>query len=211
MENSFALARGPDIVGDISNTSAKFISLSSESKNFVNYVMPNKFMHANLVDGSRISTPSPKDVGKITWGFRKIFSKTVVSKNSGHMLYRERSELILLLAQERLQEWMAWLISFEGPAITINSVIFILEISRRLPMASSEDFDIAALVNTLFKGFVFTRNQLWSLLTKPLYGHWFSAAWAAKTKRKLIEMGPLADSDIPVSWCAFEASGELLL
>ena len=165
-------------------------------------------MHAALVPRSRIATPSPKEMGKIIWNFRRIFSKMVVSKNSGHMLYRERSELVLLLAQERLQEWMAWLICSEAPAITMNAIIFILEISRRLPMASSEDFDIAALVNTMLRRQVFSKNQLWSLLSKSQFGHWFSAAWAAKTKRKLIEMGDSADEIIPVSWCAFEASGE---
>ena len=209
-QDSFAHSRAPHIVGNISDTSAKFIALSEISRNFQAYIMPNKFMHAAVVSQSRVATPTPKQVGKVMWNFRRIFAKPVVCKNSGHMLYRERSELVLLLAQERLQEWMAWLLCFEGPVLTMNTVIFILETSRRLPMASSEDFDISAIVNCMLKCYDFSKNQLWSLLSKSQYGHWFSAAWAAKVKRKLTELGPEADRAIPVSWCAFEASGAVL-
>ena len=169
--------------------------------------MPLGALHSSTVNLNRVASPSPKEVGKIMWNFRRIFAKNVICKNTGHMIFRERSELVLLLARERLQEWMAWLLSYEGPAITINAVIFILEISRRLPMGSSEDFDISTMVNSLMRGDSFSRNQLLKLLSTQQFGHWFSAFWAARVKRKLITFGQEADKKIPTSWCAFEASG----
>ena len=201
-------ARTPDIIGDISNTVTRLISLSSISLDFNNYFMSVNFLHASLVDPNKVASPLPREVGKIIRNFRRIFSKNVICKNTGHMIFRERSELVLLLAQERLQEWMAWLMTFEGPALTMNAVIFILEVSRRLPMGSNEDFDIAVMVNCMLKGHTFSRNQLLKLLSSEQYGHWFSAHWAAKVKRKLVSLGQESDKKLPVSWCALEASGE---
>ena len=208
--NPFHRPRSPEFIGDVSNTITRLISLSPVSLDFNNYMMPLDSLHSSTTDLNKIASPSPKEVGKIMWNFRKIFSKNIVCKNTGHMIYRERSELVLLLAQERLQEWMAWLISYEGPALTMNAVIFILEISRRLPMGSSEDFDISTLVNSMLKGESFTRNQLLKLLSTQQYGHWFSALWAAKVKRKLISLGQESDKKIPIAWCAGEASGNTL-
>ena len=198
-------------IGDVSSTITRFISLSAVSRDLNNYIMPLDVMHLSGTDLKKVASPTPKEVGKIMWNFRRIFSKTVICKNTGHMIFRERSELVLLLAQERLQEWMAWLMMFEGPALTMNAVIFILELSRRLPMGSSEDFDISTVVNSILKGNQISKNQLLKLLSSQQFGHWFSALWAARVKRKLVSFGRESDKKIPISWSALEASGMTLM
>ena len=203
----FLEGRNPELIGDVSATVTRFISLSSISRDLNNYIKPLEFMHSSTGNLTQVASPLPKEVGKIMWNFRRIFSKTIICKNTGHMIYRERSELVLLLAQERLREWMAWLLTFEGPAITLNAVIFILEISRRLPMGSAEDFDISSVVNSMLRKKTFSRNQLLKLLSSVQFGHWFSASWAARVKRKLSSFGRESDKMIPIAWSAYEASG----
>ena len=195
-------------MAECSTTITRFISLSPISMDFENYIKPLEFARSSALDRRLVASPSPREVGKIMWNFRRIFTKNIICKNTGHMIFRERSELILLLAQERLHEWMAWLLTFEGPALTMNAVIFVLEISRRLPMGSSEDFDLSAVVNSMLKGKSFSRNQLLKLLSSKQFGHWFSAVWAARVKRKLVSLGQESDKKLPVAWSATEASGK---
>ena len=141
----------------------------------------------------------------------------------------EKSSLLLYLSEERLYEWLAFLLCDKDAPLTLNSIVFILDLSRRLTLGSPKEIRIAVVISTIYRKKSFTRAQIARFLSEVNYylvlsfgrnslmnlkeavTGWFSIFWATKIKMALEKNKNLAQEQIPVSWCRFEAEGSAWL
>ena len=78
----------------------------------------------------------------------------------------EKSSLLLYLAEEKLYEWLAFLLCDKDAPLTLNSIAFILELSKRLTLGSPKEIKIATLVTAIYRKKSFSRMQVAHFLSE---------------------------------------------
>ena len=154
------IARNFSTMGDISSSTAKFVSTSEISENWENFIVANHHMDSFQVQLSDVAETTVKAVAKSSLKFREIFSKVPTVQNLDRMTTWERSFFIQLCAHEKLQEWLAWLLVTPDSVLTVNVIIFILEVSVSIPMGSESRPKMDAFTASLARGGTLSRGRI---------------------------------------------------
>ena len=80
----------------------------------------------------------------------------------------EKSSLLIYLAEEKLYEWLAFLLCDKDVPLTLNSIVFILELSKRLTMGSPKEIRISIVVAAIYRKKTFSRIQIAQFLTEVI-------------------------------------------
>lgn len=80
----------------------------------------------------------------------------------------EKSSLLIYLAEEKLYEWLAFLLCDKDAPLTLNSIVFILELSKRLTMGSPKEIRIAVIVAAIYRKKSFSRLQIAQFLSEVI-------------------------------------------
>ena len=78
----------------------------------------------------------------------------------------EKSTLLIYLAEEKLYQWLAFLLCDKDAPLTLNSIAFILEISKRLTLASPKAIRISVIVAAIYRKKSFSRFQIAEFLSE---------------------------------------------
>ena len=78
----------------------------------------------------------------------------------------EKSTLLIYLAEEKLYQWLAFLLCDKDAPLTLNSVVFILDIAKRLTLASPKAIRISMIVSAIYRKKTFSRLQIAQFLSE---------------------------------------------
>ena len=114
--------------------------------------------------------------------------------------------MVLFLANQKLFRWTTWLLTTEKIPFTINSIIYILELSRSLSQADGVSAEMASMIVSLGRGGTISRREIHNLLTAKHFAEWLPTFWSGKIKTVLDRKPEWADSPIPLTWSLREAN-----
>ena len=80
----------------------------------------------------------------------------------------EKASLLLYLAEENLYEWMVFMISDENFPLTLNSIVFVLDISRKLTLGNPKATKISTIVAAIYRKKSFSRFQIAEFLSQVI-------------------------------------------
>ena len=78
----------------------------------------------------------------------------------------EKASLLLFLAEEKLYEWLVFMISDKSFPLTLNSIVFILDISRKLTLGCPKATKIAVIIAAIYRKKSFSRIQIAEFLSQ---------------------------------------------
>ena len=199
-----------DIFGVISEDfldyKAYFLSLSDFSLKFENYYMWKLHMGAIFADEESIAIVPAVQVAKISREFIKIFTETPVIKNFELFTTTEKARMVLFQANQKLFRWLFWLLITPDLPLTVNSIIFILELSNSLTQADGVSAEMASMIISLGRGGSITRRDIFILVTAKHFAEWLPTYWSGKLKAELDKNPSLADQIIPLTWSLKESN-----
>lgn len=199
-----------EIFGEVSrkflDNEAKFLSLSDFSLNFGNYFMWKLHMGAIFSDEESINRFPAVQLARLSRKFRDIFSETPVVKNFEIFTCSEKSRMLLFQANQKLFRWISWLLVTPEIPLTVNSIIFILEISNSLTQADGVSAEMAAMIISLGRGGTITRRDIFQLIAAKHFAEWLPTFWSGKVKVELDKSPELANKPIPLTWCLRESN-----
>ena len=210
-------ARDPEVVNlrevfgivseDFSSFEAKFLSLSNFSLNFENYFMWKLHMGAIFADEGSINLVPAVHLAKLSREFRDIFSETPIMKNFEFFTSSEKARMLLFQANQKLFRWLSWLLVTPDIPFTVNSVIFILEISSSLTQADGVSAEMASMIVSLGRGGTISRRDIYYMITAKHFAEWLPTFWSGKVKAALDQNPSLADEPVPLTWSLRESNG----
>ena len=199
-----------EVFGNVSENfltyKARFLSLADFSSNFDNYRMWKLHMGAIFSSEETLAVTSSVGIAKMSREFKAIFSDTDIISNFQNFTDSEKARMVLFLANQRLFRWVTWLITTDNVPFTINSVIFILELSRSLTQADGVSAEMAAMIVSLGRGGTISRREIHNILTAKHFAEWLPTYWSGKIKVALDRDPEWADSPIPLTWALREAN-----
>ena len=80
----------------------------------------------------------------------------------------EKSSLLVYLAEEKLYEWLAFLLCDKDAPLTLNSIVFILDLSRKLTLGSPKEIRIAIVISAIYRKKSFSRQQIATFLSEVI-------------------------------------------
>ena len=164
---SFTEMRSPEIIGQIGGTDQKFLSLSRESENWENYIIELAFIPAIRVQKDRVARPTLRDISKMSKKFIKVFTERAVhSPSASRATIWEKWALLNFLADERLFEWLAYMLTDKDFPLTINSIAFVLDLSRRLNVTSPKDTRLLSVISSIYSKHRFSRKDVAKFLSE---------------------------------------------
>ena len=95
-----------------------------------------------------------------------ILDNTPSAPTARHMTVWEKSSLLIYLTEERLYEWLAFLLCDKDATLTLNSIVFILDLSRKLTLGSPKEIRIAVVVSAIYRKKSFSRLQIAKFLSE---------------------------------------------
>ena len=78
----------------------------------------------------------------------------------------EKSSLLVYLAEERIYEWLAFLLCDKDAPLTLNSIVFLLDLSRKLTLGSPKEIRISIVVSAIYRKKSFTRTEIAKFLSE---------------------------------------------
>ena len=78
----------------------------------------------------------------------------------------EKATLMLYLAEENIFEWLFVMISDKDFPLTLNSIVFVLDINRKLTLGSPKAAKIAVIVAAIYRKKSFSRLQIAEFLSQ---------------------------------------------
>ena len=169
-DGSFAESRNHGVVGDIEGFTARFISLSEVSKDWSNFKMGTRMMQSISVDQEKVAKPTPGEVALMGMKFMEIFAYIPIFRNDRRLVYWEKGHLVNLLAQEKLQEWMTWLLTSKAAPLTLNAIVFILDIAASISMGAPNRANLRALIASIERGGEICRSKIIASLSNTHFG-----------------------------------------
>ena len=80
----------------------------------------------------------------------------------------EKGSLMNFLAEERLYEWMAFMLTDKSFPLTLNAIAFVLDLSRRMNIDSPKDAKIITVISALFTKADISRKKVAQILSEVL-------------------------------------------
>ena len=77
--------------------------------------------------------------------------------------------MLNFLADERLYEWLTYMLTDKTFPLTLNSIAFVLDLSRRLNIDSPKDAKISSVTSLLCAKVPVSRKQLAKILSEVIY------------------------------------------
>ena len=81
----------------------------------------------------------------------------------------EKSSLLLYLSEERLYEWLAYLLCDKDAPLTLNSIVFILDLSRKLTLGSPKEIRISIVISAIYRKKSFSRAEVARFLSEVCF------------------------------------------
>ena len=199
-----------EIFGEVSDKfekcKAKFLSLSDFSLNFGNYFMWKLHMGAIFSDEMSMSIVQGVQLAKLSREFRSIFSEIPVVSNFELFTQPEKARMLLYHANQKLFQWLSWLLTTPDIPFTINSVIFVLELSSSLTQADGVTAEMSSMIISLGRGGTITRRDIYHVITAKHFAEWLPTFWSGKVKVLLDNNPDLAEKPIPLTWSLRESN-----
>ena len=192
---------------NFSNSEAKFLSLADHSLNFGNYFMWKLHMGAIFADEESINIVSPVHLARLSREFKEIFSEVPIITNFDIFTSSEKARMLLFQANQKLFRWLSWLLVTPEVPFTVNSVIFILELSSSLTQADGVSAEMASMIISLGRGGTISRRDIFHMITAKHFAEWLPTFWSGKVKAELDKKPELADAPVPLTWCLRESNG----
>ena len=185
---------------------AKFISLSDFSLNFGNYFMWKLHMGAIFSDEGAIDVVPAVQVARLSREFREIFSEVPRMKNFELFTDPEKARMLLFQANQKLFRWLTFLLTTPEIPFTVNSVIFILELSSSLTQADGVSAEMASMIISLGRGGTISRRDIYYMVTAKHFAEWLPTFWSGRVKVLLDQDPGFADKPIPLTWSLKESN-----
>ena len=78
----------------------------------------------------------------------------------------EKASLLLYLAEENIYEWLAYMLTDKDFPLTLNSIVFMLDISRKLTLGSPKATKLSVLVAAIYRKKFFSRMEIAEFLSQ---------------------------------------------
>ena len=192
---------------DFLSFEARFLSLSDFSLNFDNYFLWKLNLGAIFSEEDTMAMVSPARAVAMSTAFRDIFTEVPYLPNFEDYSTPEKERMVLFWATRKLFQWVFWLLTDRQSPVTINCIIFILEVARKLPDSDRLTAEISALIASLSRGGEISRKEIFLALSGGVYPEWFPTFWAGKFKEIVDKDPDWACQPIPLTWSLIETNG----